>query len=33
MKLIKYTNFDHKITRHLDQYEFSWDIHGQERMS
>lgn len=33
MKLTKYENFRVQDCRFLDQFEFSWDIHGQERFS
>lgn len=33
MKLTEYVNFNHKKETFLDQFEFSWDIHGYDRMS
>jgi hypothetical protein len=33
MKLTGYVNFNHKSDRFLDQYDFSWSIHGYDRLS
>ena len=33
MKLFKYANFDHKKSKFLDAFDYSWDIHGCQTLS
>lgn len=33
MKLTKHENFDHKKTKYLDDFAYSWNIHGYNTLA